>query len=85
MTPDNTFKRTENCNYVIKLCHKLGLQMKGICGKDIEEGKENLTLGIFFLFFNILFHLFLFFYFLLFYFYFYFLVLFKYFFYFFDY
>lgn len=45
-TPDNTFKKTENCNYVIKLCQKMGLQLKGICGKDIEEGRENLTLSL---------------------------------------
>jgi plastin-1 len=45
-SPDNTFKRTENCNYVIKLCQKIGLQLKGICGKDIEEGRENLTLSL---------------------------------------
>ena len=83
MTPDNTFKRTENCNYVIKLCHKLGLQMKGICGKDIEEGKENLTLGIFFYF--LIFYFIFFYFFLLFIIIFLFLFLFKYFFYFFDY
>jgi hypothetical protein len=46
ISPDNTFKRTENCNYVLLLCHKLGLSMKGICGKDIEEGRENLTLAL---------------------------------------
>jgi hypothetical protein len=46
MNPDNTFKRTENCNYVVSLCHQLGISLKGICGKDIEEGTENLTLGI---------------------------------------
>lgn len=44
---DNTWKKTENCNYFVSLCHKLGLSLKGICGKDIEEGKENWILGNF--------------------------------------
>lgn len=44
--PDNTFKRTENCNYVVSICQQLGISMKGIVGKDIEEGNDKLTKGL---------------------------------------
>eukprot|EP01119_Soliformovum_irregulare_P009434 TRINITY_DN2274_c0_g1_i1.p1 TRINITY_DN2274_c0_g1~~TRINITY_DN2274_c0_g1_i1.p1 ORF type:complete len:1305 (+),score=383.43 TRINITY_DN2274_c0_g1_i1:1367-5281(+) len=43
LNPDNTFKRTENCNTVVSVCHKLGLPLPGICGKDIEQGHQQLT------------------------------------------
>ncbi len=43
--PENTFKKTENCNYVVRLCQSMGISLQGICGKDIEEGKPNLTFG----------------------------------------
>lgn len=45
MNPDNTFKRTENCNYVIQLCNEMKLDLKGISGKNIVDGNPNLTLG----------------------------------------
>ncbi len=45
LTPDNKWQRIENCNYVVYLCSVAGINLRGIVGRDIEEGTQNLTMG----------------------------------------
>lgn len=41
----NFYYFTENCNYAVELGKQCKFSLVGICGKDIYDGNETLTLG----------------------------------------
>jgi len=38
---------TENCNYAVELGKQCNFSLVGVAGKDIYDGNETLTLGLF--------------------------------------
>jgi plastin-1 len=45
-SPENKWKRMENCDYAVQLIKDLGVPLKGIVGTDIENGDPGLTLAL---------------------------------------
>ncbi len=45
-SPENKWKRMENCDYAISLIKDFGVSLKGIVGGDIEKSDPGLTLAL---------------------------------------
>jgi hypothetical protein len=45
-TPNNSYKKLENCNYAIELGKQLNFSLVGISGKDIFDANKTLTLAV---------------------------------------
>jgi len=45
-TPNNSYKKIENCNYAVELAKQLGFSIINISGKDINDASKTLTLGL---------------------------------------